>query len=104
VVAHYCNAVVVHTVVWDYNVVSHETIVHYTMVVVETVAQDYTVVVVETVAQDYTVVVAHYYTAVFTQFVPLYVHLAPCIYLKSSLSSSPKFCSPCLCVQLTCKN
>jgi hypothetical protein len=92
VVVHYCTVVVLCTVVWDYTVVSLETVVHYTVVVVETTAWDYIVVVV------------HCYTVAVVQVVLLYVHPAPYMYLKSFLSSSPKFYSPCLHVQLTCKN
>jgi hypothetical protein len=50
------------------------------------------------------VVVAQCYTVVVAQVVLLHVHPAPCMYLQSFLSSSPRFYSPCLHVQLTYKS
>jgi hypothetical protein len=44
-----------------------------------------------------------YYVAA-AQIVLLHVQPAPCMYLQSFLSSSPRFYSPCLHVQLTYKS
>jgi hypothetical protein len=82
----------------------HIVMCYYTVVVVQTVAHCCTMVVVETVARDYTVVVACCYTATAVQVVLLCVQPTPYMYLKSSLSSSPKLYSPSLHVQQTCKN
>jgi len=90
---------VYYTVVLDYIMVVHYFTmmvmcidVHYfTMVAFQTPVHCCNVVVDETVVWDYTVVVTHCYTANSMQFFLLYVHLAPSMYLKSSLSSSPKF-------------
>jgi hypothetical protein len=92
-VVHYCTMVALHTLVHCYIVMMPQTIVHY-----------FTVVVVETVAQYYIVVVVCCYTMAIVQVSMLCAHPAPYMYLKSSLSLSPKFYSPCLHVQLTCKN
>jgi hypothetical protein len=89
---HYCTMVVLRIAMWDYTVVSLETFVHYIVVVAENDAQDYMVVVV------------HFYIMVVAQVVLSYVQHATCMYMKYPLSSSPNFCSPSLCVQLTCKN
>jgi hypothetical protein len=93
VVAHYCTVVALHTVVHCYTVVVLQTVAHY-----------YTMVVLETVAWYYTMVVVHYYTVVVAQVVLSLTHPAPYMHLMSSPSLSPRFCSPCLHVQLTCKN
>jgi hypothetical protein len=83
-VVHYCTMVVVHTTMWDYIVVSLETVAHYVVVVLQTTT--------------------HYYTVVVAQVVLLCVYSTPYMYLKCFLSSSPKLYSPCIHVQLTCKN
>jgi len=44
------------------------------------------------------------YTAAAVYIVLLHVQPTPCMYLQSFLLSSPRFYSPCLHVQLTCKN
>jgi len=76
----------------------------YNVVVLQTFAHSCTMVVDETVAQYYTMVVVHCYTAATVQVGMLYVQLAPYMYLKSFISPSPNFYSPCLHVQQTCKN
>jgi hypothetical protein len=72
--------------------------------VLQIVVHCYIMVVLETAAQYYTMDIVHFYTMISTQVFLLHVHPTPCMYLQSFLSSSPRFYSPCLHVQLTCKN
>jgi hypothetical protein len=88
----YCTAMVLHTIVNDYIVVSLGTVVHYIVVVMQIVVWDCTMV----VAQCYNVAATH--------IVMLHVQLEPCMYLQYFLSSSPRFCNLCLRVQLTYKS
>jgi hypothetical protein len=85
----YYIVVVLHTIVQDYTIVALETIAHYTMVVLQTTMW------------DFIVVVAQCYSVASTHIVMLHVQPAPCMYLQSFLSSSPRFYSPCLRMQLT---
>ena len=64
----------------------------------------YTLVVLQIVVQDYIVVVVRCYIVVVMQFLFLYVHPTPYMYLQSFISSSPRFYIPFLCVQLTYKS
>jgi hypothetical protein len=75
----------------------------YTAVVLETVV-NYTVVVLQIAARDCTVAVAQFYILVVVQIFLLHVQPEPYMYLQSFLSSSPKFYIPCLRVQLTYKS
>jgi len=87
-------------VVHYYTIVGLCTIVNYTVVVLQTIVHYCTV----DTTHCYTMAYVHYYTMDTTQVVMLHVQLAPCIYLQSFISSSPRFYSPCLRVQLTYKS
>ena len=86
------------------DVLFHIVVCSYNVVVLQNVERYYTIVVLETAAQYYTMDIVHFYTMIYTQVFLLHVHPTPCMYLQSFLSSSPRFYSPCLHVQLTCKN
>jgi hypothetical protein len=61
-------------------------------------------VVLQIATQNCTMVVAQCYTTTVAHIVLLHVHPAPYMYMKSFISSSLRFYSPCLCVQLTYKS
>jgi hypothetical protein len=69
---------------------------YYTAMVLQTVSLYYTTVVVETLAP--------YYKVASTEVLFSLTQPIPCMHMMSSASLSPRFCSPCIHVQLTCKN
>jgi hypothetical protein len=64
----------------------------------------YNVVVLQIGVQDCTVDVTQYYTIVASHIFMLHVQPAPCMYLQSFISPSPRFYSPCLHVQMSYKS
>lgn len=92
----YCTTMFMHTTVVVLQTISH----CYFMVVLETVALDYTV----DDAHCYIVAATHCYIAVVVYIVLLHVQHAPCKYIQSFLSSSSRFYSAFLRVQMTYKS